>query len=78
MLYLVDKNEKGLNSLKEELAIFPVDVFLHRLDMSNVAQIMDLWAELKNPPDILVNNVEVIVIGPKTKGYLSQKKTVFS
>jgi 3-oxoacyl-[acyl-carrier protein] reductase len=54
-LELVDINQEGLNRVREELSSFPVEVEIHRIDLSQNEEIMSLWDELGNI-DVLVNN----------------------
>jgi NAD(P)-dependent dehydrogenase (short-subunit alcohol dehydrogenase family) len=59
-LELVDINEEGLNSVKEELESFDRHVGVHRVDLSKKQEIDALWSELNGKePDILVNNAGI-------------------
>ena len=59
-LELVDINEKGLKTVKEELSQFESEVNLHKVDLSKKEEIGALWEELAGKePDILVNNAGV-------------------
>jgi len=56
-LELVDIDEQGMKSLKEELTGFNVEVNLHKVDLYNKQEIDALWERLsEKDPDILVNN----------------------
>ena len=58
-LELVDINEEGLKTVKEELESFNRKVAIHRVDLSKKQEIDSLWLELKGKePDILVNNAQ--------------------
>jgi NAD(P)-dependent dehydrogenase (short-subunit alcohol dehydrogenase family) len=58
-LHLVDINIEGMESLKQELGIFPVEVSIHRFDMASEEKIELLWSGLAEAPDILINNVGI-------------------
>jgi len=59
-LELIDINKDGLQSAKDYLSQFKVDVNTHVVDLSKKDQIDALWAELmKRTPDILVNNAGI-------------------
>jgi NAD(P)-dependent dehydrogenase (short-subunit alcohol dehydrogenase family) len=56
-LELVDMDEQGLKSLKDELSGFNVEVNLHKVDLYNKHEIDALWEGLSGKdPDILINN----------------------
>ena len=58
-LILVDIDRPGMEGLKQELSAFSVDASIHHFDMANGKNIEALWEGLKEPPDILVNNVGI-------------------
>jgi NAD(P)-dependent dehydrogenase (short-subunit alcohol dehydrogenase family) len=59
-LELVDVNEEMLRRTKDELAQFNVEINVHRVDLSEKNEIIDLWEKLsKREPDILVNNAGI-------------------
>ncbi|MCW4004383.1 MAG: SDR family oxidoreductase [Candidatus Bathyarchaeota archaeon] len=56
-LELVDINEEKLKGSCEELSKFNVKVNAHKVDLSNKAEIEQLWTKLEGKePDVLVNN----------------------
>jgi NAD(P)-dependent dehydrogenase (short-subunit alcohol dehydrogenase family) len=56
-LELVDIDEQGLKTLKEELSGYNVEVNLHKVDLYNKQEIDALWERLSGKdPDILINN----------------------
>jgi len=57
-LVLVDLNEAGLEAVKAEASGFGVDISLHRVDLSDRAQIDGLWAEVGDT-SVLVNNAGI-------------------
>ena len=60
-LVLVDANREGLQAAKKEMAKYkPPEVHLHKVDLSEKAQIDDLWEHMVGEePDILVNNAAI-------------------
>lgn len=59
-LELVDISEKGLSTVKKELASFNREVSTHKVDLSRKQEIDALWLKLKGKePDILVNNAGI-------------------
>lgn len=55
-LELVDVNAEGLEAVRKELAAFPVEVRVHRVDLAKKNDIDGLWDRLEGQePDILVN-----------------------
>ncbi len=58
-LHVVDINGEGMDKLKRELAVFKVEITTHLFDMSSAENITQLWEEIRQPPDILVNNVGI-------------------
>lgn len=59
-LELVDIDEAGLKSLKEELSRFQVEVNLHKVDLSSKQEIDAFWEHLgEKHPEILVNNAGI-------------------
>ncbi|MGB9714561.1 MAG: SDR family NAD(P)-dependent oxidoreductase [Candidatus Bathyarchaeales archaeon] len=64
-LELVDVNEKGLLSTKEELKQFKVKINIHIVDLSRKEEIDGLWKKLEQKePDILVNNAGIYPTKP--------------
>jgi NAD(P)-dependent dehydrogenase (short-subunit alcohol dehydrogenase family) len=67
-LELVDLNEKGLSTVKEELESYNRNVSIHKVDLSKKQEIDDLWLGLKGKePDILVNNAGIYPTRPFLK-----------
>jgi NAD(P)-dependent dehydrogenase (short-subunit alcohol dehydrogenase family) len=59
-LELVDMNERGLKTVAGELSTFGVKINIHKVDLSQKAEIDALWKELKGrEPDVLVNNAGI-------------------
>jgi NAD(P)-dependent dehydrogenase (short-subunit alcohol dehydrogenase family) len=59
-LELVDVDEKKLNSLKERLRCFNLQINVHRVDLSSKEEIDSLWKRLHGKaPEILVNNAGI-------------------
>lgn len=59
-LDLVDVDEAALSQAAEALAPFGVQVRTHVVDLSQKANIDDLWSRLDTPgPDILINNAGI-------------------
>jgi NAD(P)-dependent dehydrogenase (short-subunit alcohol dehydrogenase family) len=59
-LNLVDINEEGLSTVKQELETLDRDVCVHRVDLSHKEEIDALWLKLTGrEPDVLVNNAGI-------------------
>jgi len=59
-LELVDINQKSLETAKEELSQFKVDIGIHRVDVSRKEEIDTLWHGFDgDAPCVLVNNAEI-------------------
>ncbi len=59
-LLLVDISEKGLETIKEYLNGFSVEIQTYVVDLSKKEVIDDFWTSLnKNIPDILINNAGI-------------------
>ena len=66
-LYLVDVDEKGLNTVAEEAAAQGVRVLTHTCDLSNAAQVSKTLADFDkrcDVIDVLINNAGVAYYGP--------------
>jgi len=73
-LELVDINEEGLKTVKEELESFNRKIAIHRVDLSKKQEIDSLWLNLKGKePDILVNNAGIY----PTKSFLNVDQVFF-
>ncbi len=61
-MILVDINEEGLYTLKDELLKFGVEVLTFVVDLSKKENIVSLWNEIRGKePDILINNAGIYV-----------------
>jgi len=61
-MILVDINEEGLYTLKDELSKFGVEVLTFVVDLSKKENIVSLWNEIRGKePDILINNAGIYV-----------------
>ena len=59
-LELIDINEGGLATVKEELSPFKSEINIHKVDVSKREEIDALWEKLNGKePDILVNNAGI-------------------
>ncbi|MDH5696740.1 MAG: SDR family oxidoreductase [Dehalococcoidia bacterium] len=59
-LELVDINEAGLKTVKQELSQFKSEINIHKVDLSQKEEIAALWEKLSGKePDILVNNAGI-------------------
>ena len=72
-LILVDLNESGLRSVKEQLEEFGVDMKLYTVDLSKKKEIDRLWNSLEEGPDILVNNAGIYPF----KGFLKVEESFY-
>ncbi len=58
-LELVDIHMRGLRKVKEEAEKFGVVVNIYKVDISRRENIVKLWDNMGDPPDIVVNNAGV-------------------
>ena len=58
-LELVDINQKEMEMVKKELSRFGVDINIHRVDLSRKEEIVNLWENVGDNVDILINNAGI-------------------
>jgi len=58
-LELLDIDMRGLKKVKTEVQKFEVNVNVYKVDISKRENIISLWNDMEDPPEILVNNAGI-------------------